>query len=310
MSPWADPSRTWEVIGDGRRKVSVELSFAGKCPYTLTGTGTANMGLLAAIRSFFSRRVIAIVLQKSAPSKVPTSGEEGRKTNCFATYLVDGNGEARVLVTGIQRFGVSGKWSAHGGNFVAECSVPNKNLSEYTLHTIHWYKGWTFQSNGTTRFILQYISRYPLIRVRTDRLIQYFFNRKKLERRDRVELLSYIIDETVKNRQYTARKTDILSNFYTKRWVLRPDKEELMSYYDLLLDSLKETGDISYEQFGYALKPKAINTIAEYQLEERRHGENRGIQRRIFWLTFALVVISCIQAGSAVWEAWNSAPKT
>lgn len=56
------------------------------------------------------------------------------------------------------------------------------------------------------------------------------------------------------------------------------DQNELMNYYGLLLDSLKESEDLTAtQQNGYSLKPKALNTLAAFEQEERRHRDNFSI---------------------------------
>ncbi|MBY5819835.1 hypothetical protein HFN60_30035 [Rhizobium leguminosarum] len=79
-----------------------------------------------------------------------------------------------------------------------------------------------------------------------------------------------------------------------------------MTYYTLLLGALQESGDIAAFDNGsnYALKPKALNTIAAYGLEERRHNENRSIQVGIVALTVILLIVGAAQAVAAVWEAF------
>lgn len=78
-----------------------------------------------------------------------------------------------------------------------------------------------------------------------------------------------------------------------------------MSYYTLLLDSMKEARDLETTQHhGYKLKPRALNTVFSFELEEQRHADNRNTQNRIFWLTAVLIVIGIVQAGAAAYETW------
>lgn len=82
-----------------------------------------------------------------------------------------------------------------------------------------------------------------------------------------------------------------------------------MTYYTLLLGALQESGDVEAFDNGsnYGLKSKALNTIAAYGMEERRHNENRSIQVAIVGLTVILLIVGAAQAVAAVWDAFFKA---
>ncbi|TAY05481.1 hypothetical protein ELH91_31965 [Rhizobium leguminosarum] len=126
-----------------------------------------------------------------------------------------------------------------------------------------------------------------------------------------MKVLTYIMAETIKDRNFQTHPTSLLTHFYTVRWVHRPDKDELITYYTLLLDSLKVSEDLtSTQHHGYKLEPKALNTITAFDLEEQRHNDNKSMQTGIFWLTIVLVVVGIIQAGAAGYEQWLKPPET
>ncbi|MBY5744652.1 hypothetical protein HFO28_13790 [Rhizobium leguminosarum] len=249
-------------------------------------------------------RAVDIALRKNAPSLIPTSGDAGRRNDCYVVYFEDHDGKGRFLANEMNNQGVQGKWSADGQNFVEECSVPYSAFPEFKPFIQHYYRGWTFHSRSIPPFMLMYLTSYPFWRVTWDRLLQAFFNRRQLTRHDRLRVLKYVLAETVKDRNYIAHETELLTRFYTVRWVFRPDKEELMTYYRLLLDALKESGDLKQAQYGLALDPKAINTIAQYEQEERRHGQNAATQNGIRFLTVILTLVGIAQAVAAIHESW------
>ncbi|MBY5551025.1 hypothetical protein HFO61_30230 [Rhizobium leguminosarum] len=260
--------------------------------------------LLGTIRSYFMWRAIDIALRKKAPTMIPTSGDEGRRNDCYVVYFEDQEGHGRFLANEMNDHSLQGKWSVDGRNFVEECSVPYAALPDFKPVIQHYYRGWTFHSRSVPSFLLKHLSSYPFWRVAWDRLLQAFFNRRQLTRHDRLRVLKYVLAESVKNRNYIAHETDLLTQFYTVRWVFRPDKEELMTYYRLLLDALKESGDLKQAQYGLALDPKAINTIAQYEQEERRHGQNAATQNGIRFLTVILTLVGIAQAVAAIHESW------
>lgn len=120
-----------------------------------------------------------------------------------------------------------------------------------------------------------------------------------------MKVLDYVLSETIKKRNFQTNSPKLLTNFYTVRWVNRLDKEELMTYYAFLLDSLEKSGDLALTQpHGYALAPQALNTISAFEQEERRHHDNHMTQRGIFFLTIVLMAVGIVQAYTSVYDAW------
>ncbi len=284
--------------------LSVVYSYGGK-------RFGGKMGLRAAIRKLAMRRVIQMALKKRSGPSITTSGDEAQKNDIYLIYLLDNEGMARFLVYDLVGDEVQGKWSLDGQNFTEEKSLDIAELAKFQPWIQHYYRGWTFYSVGIPKFLRYRWSRWPWIRVKFDRFLQSRFNKKELPRQDRMKVLSYIMAETIKHRTFTTHPTSLLTHFFSVRWVHRPDKDELMTYYTFLLDSLKVSEDLAEaEHNGYRLNPKALNTIAGFEQEERRHGDNFKIQSGIFWLTMVLMGVGLVQAGAAAYEQWWKPPET
>ncbi|PYE30657.1 hypothetical protein C8J37_11632 [Rhizobium sp. PP-WC-1G-195] len=250
-------------------------------------------------------RACDIALRATAPSLIKTSRPESLQNIFFSLFFIERNGPVRFLAKEMHQEGLTGYWSADAKNFNAECSVPYEAFDDYVIDINYYYPGWTFYNLGVPLFLLQHLVRYPFFRVWIDRTIQVFFNLRPLARLDRMKVLSYIFRQTIKDSKYQAHTTNLLTHFYSSRWALRKDFAELMTYYGLLLDSLKQTGDLAAgEHGGFKMNPQALNTIAAFQLEERRHRNNYSIQRGIFYLTLVLMVVGIAQATTGGFQAW------
>jgi len=257
------------------------------------------------------RRVIQMALVKRGGPTIPTSGDEARKNDIYLIYLLDGAGVARFLVYDLVGDQVQGKWSLDGQNFTEQRSLDTSELAEFEPWIQHYYRGWTFYTIGLPKFLLYRLTCWPWIKVTYDRYLQSRFNKRELPRQDRMKVLRYILAETVKDRAFQTHPTSLLTRFYTVRWVHRPDKEELMTYYTLLLDSMKEAKDLETSQHnGYKLRQQALNTITSFDLEEQRHTDNQNTQNRIFWLTVVLIVVGIVQAGAVAYDTWWKSPDT
>lgn len=268
------------------------------------------MRIGAVIRQFAMRRVIRMALTKRGGPTITTSGDEARKNDIYRVYLLDSAGEARFLVNNLVGDQVQGKWSPDGQNFSEERSLDISELAEFQPWIQHYYRGWTFHTIGLPKFLRYRWSFWPWIRVTYDRYLQSRFNKRELPRQDRMKVLRYILAETVRDQAFQTHLTSLLTHFYTVRWVHRRDNEELMTYYTLLLDSMKEAQDLEEtQQHGYKLKPQALNTITSFDLEEQRHTDNYNTQNRIFWLTVVLIVVGIVQAWAAAYDTWWKSPE-
>lgn len=264
------------------------------------------MGVGASIRRWLMLRAISISLKKPSGSMIPTSGDRALRNDVYVIYLLDKEGVARFLVNSRNGNDLIGKRSHDGRNFVEEAVLPTSELPDFKLWVQHYYRGWTFYNLGLPTFFRNYLTGFPFFRVKIDRLIQSRFNKQLLTRMDRYKVLEHITAKNMKDRACRTSAIDLMTAFYTKRWVNRPDKGELLTYYTFLLGALKETGALEAFDNGsnYGLKPQALNTISAFGLEERRHNENRNIQIAIVALTVILLVVGAAQAVAAIWEAF------
>lgn len=268
------------------------------------------MGLRTRIRQYSMQRVIQTALAKRTGRFIPTSGDQDQNNNFYVIYLLDKEKTARFLVENLAGDEVQGKWSLDGNNFAEEKALNIAELADFQPWIHHFYRGGIFYTIGITMFFRYRWSCWPWIRVKFDRYLQSRFNKRELPRQDQMNVLRYILSETVKNHAFQTDPTSLLTHFYSARWVHRPDKEELMTYYTLLLDSMKEAQDLEdTEHHGYKLKPQALNTITTFDLEDQRHDDNKKNQKGIFWLTMVLMVVGILQAGAAAYETWWKSPQ-
>lgn len=246
-----------------------------------------------------------VALQKCSPAQFTTAGGNEHQNDFYTAYLVDNDGIPRFLTRELKKEGVTGLWSQDGKNFTDPCSIPNSAFSGYRIDVQQYYRGWQFSTEGYWPLIWHYLLGYAFIAVKLDRAIQFFFNRRRLVRRDRMLLLKHVLANTIVNRSYHAYAAGILTDLYSARWIKRPDRLDLLAYYELLLESLKVSEDLKLMEHGYAISPKALNTISDYDQEERRHRDNGNVQKWLVALTVVLSAAAIVQAVSAYHEAWK-----
>lgn len=172
------------------------------------------MAIRSWIRRYAMQRVISVALRKNAPSMIPTSGDRAKDNDCYVVYLLDEAGEARFLVEKLEGAEVRGKWSHDGKNFTEEKVLATSQLSDFTVYIQHYYRTWTFYSIGVWKFLRYRWSRWPCIRVTFDRFLQSRFNKKELARQARMDVLEYVLTETMKDRNFQTHPTTLLTHLF------------------------------------------------------------------------------------------------
>lgn len=190
----------------------------------------------------------------------------------------------------------------------ADASLPNAQIAKLPFEIIHHYREFKLTTKSPALFILQRFLGYPFLTAWKHRVAQFLFNRRRLARQDRITVLRYIFDRTVENSNYRTSSLDLPSNIYGMRFWGRDDHDSHLSYYQIVLDSLLESGDLRTVGQGYALSPKAVATLDAHETQQERHQDNVGIQRKIAVITVVLAVLAAAQMGTAVWQELHPDP--
>jgi len=229
---------------------------------------------------------------------IPRSGAEGEKVNCYSTFLFE-NEQPFLIVEEIGDNEIIGlKWD--GDRFSISQKVPLTKFKKYQLRITHYYGLYTTKYSGLTDFILFGITKFEVLKCNIHKVFnktsQFVFNKRKLATIDRIELLRTMIDYYFKNEGQTFSTIDLMTKIYSMKWILHPEANSQEHKLQLFLDSFIETGEIEkVDETKYQVTGKAIASLSKYEEQERRHTETIKLQRRIVWLTFAIVIVGLFQ---------------
>lgn len=251
--------------------------------------------------------LISRILSKKCPDDewIPTSGADGERVNCYSIAF-DDQSNPFFLVRNYQDGKLEGReWD--GDSYSNEKTYTISDLvTDKQLKITHYY-GLTkiiFYSVYKTAF--HYVTKWIYIKIRVQRRIgsvnKYFFYKKKFVTKQRIDLLKFMMDDQLSCYQHGRDPGGILapqlmSKLYSYNWISHPSADEQERKLKLYLESLVESGDVEYKDGEYIVKGKAISTIERYEEEERRHTEAVKLQKKMFWLTFVLVVAAIFQSG-------------
>jgi hypothetical protein len=191
-----------------------------------------------------------------------------------------------------------------------EGSVLNAAFTSMTFRVVDYYREIEIRYDSAGEYLLHQLFGYRHLARINDRFQQFRFNRRRLVRRDRIAVLRAIAEATIRRDDARFSRVGIMAELYGMRWPLHPEGDSVERYCELMLESLAAAGDLtSTDGYEYRLAPGGLRTLADFELEERRHRQMRSRQTATIFLTVVLAAIAGLDAFQ-VWNASAKAPRT
>ncbi|MBU0584021.1 MAG: hypothetical protein KKB66_16005 [Alphaproteobacteria bacterium] len=252
-------------------------------------------------RNFTYCWAIKLGRRRPAPNTIPLSPPRSLANNFHQTQLHEAEDPERyLLIDHLTEHGVEGIFFNGVGESGYPSSISYSQLGYFKFDNRHYLYGYELRTQSAPLFILQRLIGFARIAIWQDKAAQFLFNRRQLVRRERIELLRFIIDNTLKDNDYRTSAPFLMHAINSRRSFSHPNSGQTMNHYRWLLDALVASGHLSLENHAYRLTPNGINGLAEYELEERRYNEVLRQQKLVGRLTIALVVVGAVQA----WVIW------
>ncbi|WP_175719032.1 hypothetical protein [Burkholderia anthina] len=273
------------------------------------------------VRVWFFRRAMARVTAKRAPNRIPLSGNTLMQRDYF-TATLNGLAEGDVLVDALSGDVIEGRaWeeateAGRHGEYLTPVTIEVARAAQATAHYTYYLRQHEFSESSSAALWLRLVGGYYRLDVWREEVRQGRFNRQSLERRNRLDLLQWLIENSphaAHGLEYLySSPLDILTRQHGRRWVRHPAARETMNYTRLLLESLRHDQLVeSDDRGGYRPAPPAIAEIESFLTDERRHEDSQKTQRRLVWVAIATGVAAVIQAGAAIWPyAFSSPPES
>jgi len=251
------------------------------------------------LKNLVSKWLLPKVISKSCKSRIPRSGEEGEKVNCFVVAL-DRDNEPFFVATGFEKGLLTGlRWN--GKRYAEEHSISIDDLNDGNLRITHYYGLSEVIYSSVYDLAWNYLSKVVYLRIQLYRYIssahQYFFNKKKLVTKKRMALIQFMMNDQLDRENNGIDIIDLMTKLYSIKWVLHPSANEQQNRLELYLDSLVESGELRKVNTKYVVTGKAISTIEKYEEEERRHTEAVKLQKKMVALTILIAFVAIVQSG-------------
>ena len=229
---------------------------------------------------------------------IPRSGDEGNRVNCYVVAL-DNVSDPYFLATAFNNNKLIGlEWD--GKSYTNKKSISIDSISKSKVRITHYYGLSEVTYSGIYDLLINKITKWPYIKIHASRLIssvdQYFFNKKKLVTKQRIDLLKFMMLDQIDRINKGISSLDLMTKLYSIKWVLHPEGDQQKEELKLYLDSLVKSEDLENPNDEYVVTGNAIRTIEKFEEEERRHVESVKMQRRMLFLTFIIVILAIIQA--------------
>lgn len=238
------------------------------------------------------------LLKNVCGSRIPRSGEKGEKVNCYVVALDRGNSPFFIATSYKNNILFGLKWN--GSQYEEECSIKISEIPDYEFRVTHYYGLTDIYYKSIYVLTWNYYTRMVYIKIKSVRLLssisQYFFNKKRLVTKKRMDLLQFMLDDYLEGGS-SVSLISLMTKLYSIRWVLHSSADDQQNKLEIYLESLVESGDIKNNNGNYSINGKAISTIEKYEKEEQRHIEAVKLQKRLVWLTLILVIVGLIQSG-------------
>ena len=249
------------------------------------------------------------VLSQKCEGSIPRSGKEAESVDCYSVR-VNKNGKWYLLLESIEESTIqASEWD--GERYCLPKTIDIEDIPSTELNISHKLGLFDINYHGYWQFILGDATRYQ--RVKTKLMLffystkQYLYNKQNLASAERMELLQYLVDRHIKTKGKEFTYIDVMTDLNSSRWIFHPDKEHHSNHIKFVLQSLLESEDlISRSGIKYEVSGKAMTTLSEYQLGERRYLEGVGLRKRMIWLTIVLAAVGLIQAFVMFWTSKNA----
>ena len=239
------------------------------------------------------------LIAKACDSSIPRSGDKGEKVNCYVVAQ-DRDGSPFFVATGYENQTLTGlKYDGH--SYAKEHSLGLSEIENGKLRVTHYYGLSEVTYDSIYDIAWHYITKFVYLKIHLYRRIstahQYFFNKRKLVTKKRMELIQFMMDDQLDRTHDGITSFDLMDKLYSINWVLHPSRDYQQEKLELYLDSLTSSEELRKVNDEYVVTGKAISTIEKYEEEERRHGEAVKLQRKMFWLTILLLFVAIAQSG-------------
>lgn len=192
---------------------------------------------------------------------------------------------------------VARKWD--GEKYSELCEFDKHHFRPDEFRVRHYYKAQEFDYSTLKHLMIKdpFNRLTGTVRKKTISFSQYIYNRQKMQIRDRMEVLQFLVDRRMSGLNEGIHTVSLVRHKFTDKFIFHPDKESYISSTKFYLDSLVESGDAVKKDFSYTASDKALTTIENHLKSQLREKHDKYIKN----LTAMFTVMAFIFAVLSTW---------
>jgi hypothetical protein len=252
------------------------------------------------LRQSILRQAIDIVNGKPSPRTIPLSDPQKLRVRDYYSAIyrpVCAIGEF-LLQGEADSGGMSGYWRSEDRTECKEWQLTLDELTVMAPEYIQYIGELEIRYCSSLEFVVHHWLRIPTAKLICFRARRWMWRRKALVRNDWMNVLRHMVNRVRGDRRDYVSVEMLMHEFHGSTWSYAKGAEGDHAYYRLLLKSMVATGDVEYRE-GYKATAQALKTLADFELEDRRHRQTIGQQRAIVTLTVVLAIIGFLQVAVA-----------
>lgn len=254
-----------------------------------------------------------LAIKRGLKRKSPERFTYSKSNNFFSQSLENTTNNEKVLIQNLGSDVITGlRWDDVNSRFEHETEIPISELSSWRLRTYRFYGGARYEYDDVWDFWKSEGTFLPARNYARGNISQALFNTLFRFRSDRVEVLRRLVEmeiEAAKNSNgllFEKKSKSIVqlhNQFFGNKIYGHPAYEEISARFRMIIESLAASGDLSMGgRHEYFLSGKALETLSQYELDERRHRDAVKQNKRLFWITVVIAVATAIQAYSTFFQ--------
>ncbi|MDG9966917.1 hypothetical protein N7638_02625 [Achromobacter mucicolens] len=232
-------------------------------------------------------------LQRRSPDQIPMGPAERLAERDYATTYIDGSSiEKYWLADMLDGDQLRLRQIEEGGDVVSSGEAKLRDLRHCNFRVIVYFKHMEWRFFSLYRYAFFSIFGMARLRVAFDNFLQIFTNRASLPTIERTKALQVAVDR-VSSGERSLTLSDILP--IQGRQHRHPGLRNAFHFHAFVLDSLVETGEFKCNNLGlYEITPKALATLDQYRMEERRV---KAQGRAAFWTALLAAIVGGVVSG-------------
>lgn len=249
------------------------------------------------LKKYLLNKYLHVILGKPCPSRIPRSGEDGKKIDCLMAHRFSDEGDLVFISIEAEKVYAL---EYDGDSYSIERVVKLDEIDASSL-TISYYRGlWNIEYRGIWAFFRGYVLGLTAAEIRAKEFAsgvkQWLFNRRTLVVDKRLSVLREVLEAAVAGSKDISAMM-LVGRKHGLKAYLHPGFRDHVSEFQFYLDGLADTGELKRQNMYFFPTGKAIQTIEESEEQDRKHKANFRIQGILAVIALLGAIAAAGQAG-------------